>query len=68
MQITVQKYDDWGQVVDETTIEMSEKEITEVINRAADLVAIMRAARRSSGDMEVPINNLENALLASGMF
>lgn len=66
--ITIKKYDDWGKVVGETAIEMSEQEIAEVINRASDLIAINRASRRSSGDMEAPINDLEKALVSSGVF
>lgn len=68
MNINVKKYDDWGQVVGETAIEMSGQEIAEVINRASDLIAIRRAVRRSSGDTEAPMNDLEKALVSSGIF
>lgn len=68
MKITINKYDDWGNVVGETAIEMSEQEIAEVICRASDLIAINRAVRRSSNDMVAPINELEKSLVSSGVF
>lgn len=59
--------DDKGNVVDGATSEMTHKQISDVVDHAAQLILIRRAARRSSGDMEYALSDLEEVLVDAGV-
>ncbi len=63
--IPVNKFDDWGQVVGTKIVEMTQEQIADVVGHAAQLIAIHRAVRRSSGDMEGIIAELDEAMYAT---
>ena len=60
-------FDDEGNVVDGTTAEMTLGQISDVIDHAAQLVVVRRSARRSSGDTDGILAELEEAVLAAGV-
>lgn len=60
-------FDDNGGVVGGITSEMTHEQISDVIDNAVQLILIRRAARRSSGDMEGALSDLEEALVAAGV-
>lgn len=63
--ITVNRFDDWGQVIGSKTVEMTQEQLEDVVGHAAQLIAIHRAARRSSGDMDGVIEELDEAMYAT---
>lgn len=65
LSIEVNKFDDWGQVVGTKTVEMTRDQIADVVGHAAQLIAVHRASRRSSGDMEGIIAELDEAMNAT---
>lgn len=65
LSIQVNRFDDWGQVVGTKTVEMTREQIADVVGHAAQLIAIHRAARRSSGDMDGIIAELDDAMYAT---
>jgi len=60
-------FDDERNVVDGTTAEMTLGQISDVIDHAAQLVVVRRSARRSSGDTDGILAELEEAVLAAGV-
>lgn len=65
LSIEVNKFDDWGQVIGTHAVEMTQAQIADVIGHAAQLIAVHRAVRRSSGDMEGIIAELDEAMYAT---
>ena len=65
LSIEVNKFDDWGQVVGTKTVEITRDQIADVVCHAAQLIAVHRAVRRSSGDMEDIIAELDEAMYAT---
>ena len=63
--IDVNMFDDWGQVVGTKTVDMTREQIADVVGHAAQLIAVHRAVRRSSGDMEGIIAELDKAMYAT---
>lgn len=62
LSIVVNVFDDWGQVVGAKTVEMTQPQITAVVGHAAQLIAVHRAVRRSSGDMDGIIAELDQTM------
>lgn len=60
-------FNDEGNVVDGTTAEMSMAQISDVIDHAAQLIIVRRSHRRSSGDTDQLLAELEEALVVSGV-
>lgn len=61
-------FDENGTVVDSFKANMSIPQIEDVVCHAAQLTQIRRSARRSSGDTEGVLAELEEALTAAGIF
>lgn len=66
--IEVNQFDDWGKVVGPKTVEMTQAQVADVVGHAAQLIAVHRAVRRSSGDMESIIAELDEAMYATDVF
>lgn len=60
-------FNDEGNVVDGTTAEMTREQISDVIDHASQLILVRRSGRRSSGDTDDILNELEEALVVSGV-
>lgn len=65
--IEVDHFDDWGKAVGTHTVQMTPEEISEVIGCATKVIAIHRAVRRSSTDMDEPMRDLEDAVSEAGL-
>ena len=65
LSIEVNRFDDWGQVVGTKTVEMTREQIADVVGHAAQLIAVHRAVRRSSGDMDGIIAEMDEAMYAT---
>lgn len=68
LSIEVNKFDDWGRVIGTKTVEMTKEQIADVVGHAAQLIAVHRASRRSSGDMDGIIEELDEAMYATDIF
>lgn len=66
--VEVNQFDDWGKVVGVKTVEMTQEQVADVVSHAAQLVAVHRAVRRSRGDMEGVIAELDEAMCATYAF
>lgn len=65
--INLNIFDDEGNVVDGTTVEMTSARLSDVIDHAAQLVLVRRSPRRSSGDTDGILAELEEALVVAGV-
>lgn len=60
-------FDDEGNVVDGTTAEMTLAQISDVVDHAAQLIIVRRSHTRSSGDTDAILDEMEEALVVSGV-
>lgn len=65
--VTLNGFDATGNVVSEETAQLTLDQITDIVDHAVQLIVVRRSNRRSSGDTEGPLNELEEALEASGI-
>lgn len=65
--VDIKQFDDWGKAIGTKTVVLTQAEITEVIDRAAQLIAVHLAVRRSSGDLEQPLSDLRATMENTGV-
>jgi hypothetical protein len=65
--VEVNAFDERGVVVGTATAQMSPASIADIVSHAAQLVKVEQSGRRSSGDTNQIVANLEEAVEASGV-
>ena len=67
MAISINVFDDEGNVVGETNVDMTQEQISDVISHAAQLISVHRSGRCSRDDIDGIISELEDALTVYGL-
>lgn len=63
--INLNIFDDEGNVVDGATCDLSIDQISDIVDHASQWAIVNRSARRSSGDTDAILQELEEALVAA---
>ena len=66
--VTLNSFDATGNIVRTETTHLTLDQITDIVDHAVQVTVVRRSSRRSSGDTEGPLSELEEALEASGVF
>ena len=61
--VTLNSFDDEGNVVDTTVMQLTENQVSDIVDHAAQLIIV----DRDNGDVNAVINELEEALCVSGV-
>lgn len=67
-EIQINRFDHEANVVGAHAVDLSLEQISDIVDHARQLIVVHRSPRRSSGDTEGPLAELEEALETAGLF
>lgn len=66
-EVTINTFDDEGNVTGNTAMEISPESVSDIVSHAAQLVKVRTSGKRSSGDTDNILSELEEAVSISGI-